>query len=410
MAFKRDGSHPAHCAWGDPRTGSGWDGAAGGKGTPAPCRKTLYTRRPLSSGVTTTVSSAASPTAAGLVALSHGRRQRVALLAVAQPAWLWHPCAGSDGGFPSPGFSPGTAGLAGQELGLVALGSRDAVRPWAGWQLPPPHHWACVADTPPCAGSPGDNVTPRTQPEPGKSPKGIGLWGLRLAPVCPEPSQFVRDWETMGLAQSAPPSLGVLPVVTSYANAMQRPPVLSGCSAVEAVQGTVCEQTSGQSLAAAKESNQRSKGEQHRAAGPGQSLADGDAPCHWEPGRRAGQGRQECSPQCLHPSCPVSLLPCIPPALHPSCSALLLPCPHGGAAAAGGHRELGCDGSAVQLRSRHCFLQFNVTARCRRCLHDSPSCWDSTARQHLQTSCHGAGQCEPCTGSAGSNSRHLRCH
>lgn len=59
----------------------------------------------------------------------------------------------------------------------------------------------------------------------------------------------------------------VLPVVTSYAGAVQCPPVLCGCSAAGAAQGTVCEQTSGQSLAAAKESNQRSKGEQRRAEG-----------------------------------------------------------------------------------------------------------------------------------------------
>lgn len=204
----------------------------------------------------------------------------------------------------------------------MALGSRDTVRPRAGRRLPPPHHWARMGDASSCAGSPGDNVTPWTQPEPRESPKGMGLWGLRLAPVCPEPSQLARGWESMGLARgSASPSLGFLPVVTSYASAVQRPPVLSGCSTAEAAQGTVCEQTSGQSLAAAKESNQRSKGEQHRAAGPGQSPSGRDAPCHWEPGRRAGQDRQECSPCCLHLSCHASLLPCPPPVSHPSCPA-----------------------------------------------------------------------------------------
>lgn len=77
----------------------------------------------------------------------------------------------------------------------------------------------------------------------------------------------------MGLALFVSP-WGVLPVVTSYASPVQCPPVLSGCSAAEATQGTVCEQTSGQSLAAAKESNQRSKGEQCGAIVPRQSQAE----------------------------------------------------------------------------------------------------------------------------------------
>lgn len=63
-------------------------------------------------------------------------------------------------------------------------------------------------------------------------------------------------------------------MVTSYASPVQCPPVLSGCSAAEATQGTVCEQTSGQSLAAVKESNQRSKGEQCGAIVPRQSQAE----------------------------------------------------------------------------------------------------------------------------------------
>lgn len=55
-------------------------------------------------------------------------------------------------------------------LGLVALGSRDAVRPRAARQPPPPHCWACVGDTSSDAGGPGDGVTPWTQPEPEESP------------------------------------------------------------------------------------------------------------------------------------------------------------------------------------------------------------------------------------------------
>jgi len=94
-----------------------------------------------------------------------------------------------------------------------------------------------------------------------------------VAPGCPEPSQVVKGGKSTGLAPSASasPSPGVLPVFTGYASAAQRPPVLSGCWAAEPAPGAVCEQTAGRALAAAKESNQRSKGEQRGAVVPGQS-------------------------------------------------------------------------------------------------------------------------------------------
>lgn len=148
----------------------------------------------------------------------------------------------------------GRAGAGAAPLGLVALGSRGAVRPWAAqWPLSPPPprgmHGACILLC--------------------RWP-----WGrCHPAGTRGEPSWVVRGGEGMGLAPPVSPSPGALPVVTGYASAMQCPPVLSGCSAAEAAQGTVCEQTSGQSLAAAKESNQRSKGEQRGAGVPRQRRA-----------------------------------------------------------------------------------------------------------------------------------------
>lgn len=73
---------------------------------------------------------------------------------------------------PSGHSRSGWAGAGAVPLGLVALGSRDAVRPRAAWRLPPPHRWARVGDAFPRAGGPGDGVTPWTQLEPGESPRG----------------------------------------------------------------------------------------------------------------------------------------------------------------------------------------------------------------------------------------------
>lgn len=211
---------------------------------------------------------------------------------------------------PSPGSSPGTASLAGQELGLVALGSREAVRPRAARRPPPPHHWARVGDVLPRAGGPGDGVTPWNQLGPRESPQGDETLGRKAGSRLPRALPGREGWrESTGLAPSTSPSPGVLPVVTGYASAVQCPPVLSGCSAAAAAQGTVCEQTSGQSLAAAKESNQRSKGEQGSTLVPGQSRAGG--------GRTAGgAGRAGMQAEPLLAPPPSLRLP-IPAGLNP---------------------------------------------------------------------------------------------
>lgn len=110
---------------------------------------------------------------------------------------------------PSPGSSPGTASLAGQELGLVALGSREAVRPQAARRPPPPHHWAHVGDALPHAGGPGDGVTPWNQLGPGRARGGMRPWGGRLAHGCQEPSRVVRGGErARGWHRPHPPPQG----------------------------------------------------------------------------------------------------------------------------------------------------------------------------------------------------------
>lgn len=116
---------------------------------------------PVSSGVTTAVSWAVSPAEARLVAPSHGRGYQGALLG---PAQLWHPVLVVMAA-PEPGSPLDMVSLARQELGrapgVVALRSRDAVRPWAV-AASPPHCWAHVGDTSSHAGGPGDGVNPCT--------------------------------------------------------------------------------------------------------------------------------------------------------------------------------------------------------------------------------------------------------
>lgn len=108
-----------HCTQG---RGQVWGGAAGGKDTPAPCRKNACPRSPASSGVTTALSWAVSPAVAGLMAPCHGSGHRGALLG---PARFWHHVlvvlvvmvA------PEPSSPPDMVSLARQELGPC---------PWAG--------------------------------------------------------------------------------------------------------------------------------------------------------------------------------------------------------------------------------------------------------------------------------------
>lgn len=112
-----------HCAQG---RGQVWGGAAEGKDTPAPCGKTACTHSHVSSGVTTAVSWAVSPTVAGLVAPCHGSGHQGALLG---PARLWHHVlvvlvvmvA------PEPGSPLDTVSLARQELGPCPWGGGTVV-------------------------------------------------------------------------------------------------------------------------------------------------------------------------------------------------------------------------------------------------------------------------------------------
>lgn len=112
-------------------------GAAEGKDTPAPCGKTACTHSHVSSGVTTALSWAVSPTVAGLVAPCHGSGHQGALLG---PARLWHHVlvvlvvmvA------PEPGSPLDTVSLARQELGPCPWGGGTVVTSYgSAVQCPP---------------------------------------------------------------------------------------------------------------------------------------------------------------------------------------------------------------------------------------------------------------------------------
>lgn len=167
---------------------------------------------PVSSGVTTAVSWAMSPAEARLVAPSHGRGYQGALLG---PAQLWHPVLVVMAA-PEPGSPLDMVSLARQELGrapgVLALRSRDAVRPWAVAATPSPllgTRWGHILS---CRG-------PWGWCEPLHPP---GALRRKDDPNFPAPSLPMRGGRARGW-RCLCPLPRVLPVVTSCRSAVQCP-------------------------------------------------------------------------------------------------------------------------------------------------------------------------------------------
>lgn len=210
----------------------------------------------MSSGTATAISLAVSPRRPGSLRVAVPGR------AAPGPGSSGGPRAGSDRSSLCPGSlghgQPGWARAGAVPRGWRCWGSRDAVRALAARWPPPLHHRAPLGDAappPPCR-QPQDGVNPRTKP--GGSCEGFaqGVQGAAQSAGSSAAAALTRTrsrgvgehgaataGQDRGTSVSSPHPL-VLPVVTGYTSAVQCPLVLPGCSAAEAAQGTVCEQTS----------------------------------------------------------------------------------------------------------------------------------------------------------------------